>query len=99
MFLLNSACKNLASNLFLIKKILRIFLLTAADWKSQRPRWAGGRDPSGIQASDYCLCLFLSGESPVLSNVESGAEASSLPPQQRELILPICYILWQLETK
>lgn len=47
-----------------------------------RPRAWGeleGRDPAGIQASaeDYYPCLFLP---PVPSNVETGAEASSLPP-------------------
>lgn len=35
-------------------------------------------------------CFSKTGESPLLSNVEAGAGASSLPPQQRELILPIC---------
>lgn len=38
-------------------------------------------------------CFSKTGESPLLSNVEAGAEASSLPPQRRELILPICHVL------
>lgn len=48
--------------------------------------WAGGRDPGGIQFQIIVLpCFAMTGESPVLRNVEAGAEASLLPPQQREL--------------
>lgn len=93
MLLLNSACQSLASNLF------QDHLHNCYRLKGPETRWARGRDPGGIQASDYCHCLFLTGESPILSNVEAVAEASSLPPQQREWILPIYYVLWQLETK
>lgn len=44
-------------------------------------------------------CFSKTGESPLLSNVEAGAGASSLPPQQRELILPICLVLLRVGNK
>lgn len=56
-----------------------VLSVAAADWKAQSLRWAGGRDPTGMQASaeDYCPWLV---SPPVPSNVETGEEPSSLPP-------------------